>query len=59
MSGIGLFPYLNIRHVHLSVILSLQAVYVFFDIDIFVNCNWVDTRWQYTFTLKQCVEHHN
>jgi transcriptional regulator with GAF, ATPase, and Fis domain len=20
------------------------------DIDIFVNCNWVDTRWQYTFT---------
>jgi hypothetical protein len=22
------------------------------DIDIFVNCNWVDTRWQYTFTHK-------
>jgi hypothetical protein len=21
-----------------------------FDIDIFVNCIWVDTRWQYTFT---------
>jgi hypothetical protein len=20
------------------------------DIDIFVNCNWVGTRWQYTFT---------
>jgi hypothetical protein len=22
-------------------------------IDIFVNCNWADTRWQYTFTHKQ------
>jgi hypothetical protein len=29
------------------------------DIDIFVNCNWVDTRWQYTFTHKQYIEHHN
>jgi hypothetical protein len=29
------------------------------DIDIFVNCNWVDTRWQYTFTHKQYTEHHN
>jgi hypothetical protein len=27
------------------------------DIDIFVNCNWVDTRWQYTFTHKQYIEH--
>jgi hypothetical protein len=33
--------------------------YILFDIDIFVNCNWVDTRWQYTFTHKQYVEHHN
>jgi hypothetical protein len=29
------------------------------DIDIFVNCNWADTRWQYTFTHKQYLEHHN
>jgi hypothetical protein len=29
------------------------------DIDTFVNCNWVDTRWQYTFTHKQYIEHHN
>jgi hypothetical protein len=29
------------------------------DIDIFVNCNWVDTRWQYTFTHKQYIEQHN
>jgi hypothetical protein len=28
------------------------------DIDIFVNCSWVDTRWQYTFTHKQYIEHH-
>jgi histone acetyltransferase (RNA polymerase elongator complex component) len=28
-----------------------------FDIDIFVNCSWVDTRWQYTFTHKQYIEH--
>jgi hypothetical protein len=28
-------------------------------IDIFVNCNWVDTRWQYTFTHKQYIEQHN
>jgi hypothetical protein len=26
---------------------------------ILVNCNWVDTRWQYTFTHKQYKEHHN
>jgi hypothetical protein len=23
--------------------------------DIFINCSWVDTRWQYTFTHKQYV----
>jgi hypothetical protein len=28
------------------------------DIDIFVNCSWVVTRWQYTFTHKQYVEQH-
>jgi hypothetical protein len=34
-------------------------VYIDIDIDIFVNCSWVDTRWQYTFTHKQYIEHHN
>jgi hypothetical protein len=29
------------------------------DIDIYVNCSWVDTRWQYTFTDRQYTEHHN
>jgi hypothetical protein len=29
------------------------------DIDIFVNCHRVDTRWQYTFTHKQYIEQHN
>jgi hypothetical protein len=28
------------------------------DIDIFVNCSWVVTRWQYTFTHKQYIEQH-
>jgi hypothetical protein len=28
-------------------------------IHMFVNCSWVDTRWQYTFTHKQYIEHHN
>ena len=27
-------------------------------IDIFVNCNWVVTRWQYTFTHKQYIEQY-
>jgi len=26
--------------------------------DIFITCNWVDTRWQYTFTHKQYIEQH-
>jgi len=26
--------------------------------DIFINCNLVVTRWQYTFTLKQYLEQH-
>jgi hypothetical protein len=30
-----------------------------FDIDIFVNCNWVDTWWQDTFAHKQYIEHHD
>jgi hypothetical protein len=30
-----------------------------FDIDIFVNCNCVDSWWQHTFTHKQFTEEHN
>ena len=26
--------------------------------DIFINCNWVVARWQYTFTHKQYIEQH-
>jgi hypothetical protein len=26
--------------------------------DTFINCNWVVTRWQYTFTHKQYTEQH-
>jgi hypothetical protein len=26
--------------------------------NIFINCNWVVTRWQYTFTHKQYTEQH-
>ena len=25
---------------------------------IFVNCNWVVTRWQYTFAHRQCIERY-
>jgi len=28
------------------------------NIGIFVNCSWVVTRWQYTFTHKQNIEQH-
>jgi hypothetical protein len=36
-----------------------QQLFTDIDIDIFINCNWVDTRWQYTLTHKQYTEHHN
>jgi hypothetical protein len=53
---------ISLNHCVLIVFLrdkvSVTLVF-FFDIDIFVNCNWVDTRWQYTFTHKQYIEHHN
>jgi hypothetical protein len=26
-----------------------QGMKMLRDIDVIVNCNWVDTRWQYTF----------
>jgi hypothetical protein len=27
-------------------------------IDIFINCSWVVTRWQYKFTHKHYIEQH-
>jgi len=33
-----------------------MEIQVFYDI--FVNCNWVVTRWQHTFTHKQYIEQH-
>jgi len=31
----------------------------FYDVtDIFINCSWVVTQWQYTFTHKQYLEQH-
>jgi len=29
----------------------LPHVYIFLDIDTFVNCNWVDTWWQYLYLI--------
>jgi len=50
-------------------ILYMWYTYVWYDIwydmwydviwyDISVNCSWVVTRWQYTFTHKQYIEQH-
>ena len=33
-------------------------VYYYYYYYIFVNCNWVVTRWQYTFTHKQYIEQY-
>ena len=35
-----------------------ETQYSSFNYDIFVNCNWVVTRWQYTFTHKQYIEQY-
>jgi hypothetical protein len=36
-----------------------ELILLYWYIDIFVNCSWVDTRWQYTFTHKQYIEYRN
>jgi hypothetical protein len=46
-------------NLHIFTLLSATEKFTEFDIDIFVNCSWVDTRWQYTFTHKQYIEQHN
>jgi len=33
-------------------------IYSFLYYIIFINCSWVVTRWQYTFTHKQYTEQH-
>jgi hypothetical protein len=33
-----------------SLVVKVKTGPAVIDIDIFVNCSWVDTRWQYTFT---------
>ena len=38
------------------IVLGLRSLYITYDM--FVNCNWVVTRWQYTFTHKQYIEQH-
>jgi hypothetical protein len=41
MTRISIFQFTAVEKTHFDIDI---------DIDIFVNCNWVDTRWQYTFT---------
>jgi hypothetical protein len=31
-----------------------QQYIIYIDIDIFVNCNWADTRWQYLVFCCSC-----
>jgi hypothetical protein len=45
--------------VHQGIILGpLLYVLYFYNNNIFINCNCVVTRWQYTFTHKQYTEQH-
>jgi hypothetical protein len=37
---------------------QLHIVGYFRIYDIFINCIWVVTRWQYTFTHKHYIEQH-
>jgi len=32
--------------------------YLFIDIDIFVDCDWVNTRWQWYIKHDQYIGHH-
>jgi hypothetical protein len=61
------FPPKRLQHLgRINVIIYVKSIEAqknatIIDIDIFVNCNWVDTRWQvvqYIFTHKQYIEQH-
>jgi hypothetical protein len=41
-----------------ELVISTLPSYTSISNDIFINCSWVVTRWQYTFTHKQYVEQH-
>jgi hypothetical protein len=45
-------------HIMFSTFFSENPAVYEIDIDIFINCSWVVTRWQYTFTHKQYIEQH-
>jgi len=39
-----------------TMTMCLVGAQIFVWYDIFINCSWVDTQWQYTFTHKQYIE---
>jgi hypothetical protein len=56
------FPFLVIFFSSEKYMLKFNGELVclmFNDMDVFISCSWVDTRWQYTFTHKHYTEHHN
>jgi hypothetical protein len=49
----------SLSQVTIPTMLSWPTSLIFMIYDmIFINCNWVVTRWQYTFTHKQYTEEH-
>jgi hypothetical protein len=51
---------IRVKRVWLSFNIAYKCLrpftnFIVTDVDIFVNCNWFDTRWQYTFTDKQYI----
>jgi len=38
--------------------LTRHSYIVLCDMILFINCNWVVIRWQYTYTHKQYIEQH-
>jgi hypothetical protein len=45
--------FVKLRKANINFVMSVRlSIY-----DIFINCNWFVTRWQYTFTHKQYIEH--
>jgi hypothetical protein len=46
----------EITKLYINVPTDLFEHFVWYNM--FINCNWVVTRWQYTFTHKQYIEQH-